>query len=194
MYLDIAIAELIKADHSHDVDKKNDLLKNLKKYQHKSTILQSFLFLDEIKSENIYNSIDDFLNENSLHCFTSTIAKLTQDLKTICSNVGLNRNSVYLCDNGQITPQLPSHYKFDRSVLSLLNIKSDHLDKDSLIVPDLSNTIRIFYNIAVIKYQPTNEQITSLINMNINKFVVNDSYYDNVFDENILKLKKFRTN
>lgn len=194
MYLDIAVAELIEADHSNNIDKKNDLLKSLKKYQHRSTILQSFLLMDEINGENKYENIHDFLIKNDIELFISTIDYLIQKLNTINSNIGLNRNSVYLSDKGQITPQLPSHYKFDRTVLSLLNIRSDYLNKDSLIIPELSNTIRIFYNIAVIKYQPSIQQIAVLVDMNINKFVVNDCCYDNIFDENILKLKKFRTN
>ena len=32
MYLDVAIAKLIEADHSHNIDVKNDLLEILKKY------------------------------------------------------------------------------------------------------------------------------------------------------------------
>jgi hypothetical protein len=193
VHLDIAIAKLIEADHSNNINEKNDLLNTLKKYQYKSTILQTFIVLDNIINENKFHCIDDYLKENTLENLPILVEQLTQNLSSYNSDDGLNINSVYLIDNGKITAQLPSHYKFDRAILSMLNINSTSLDKDNLIVPVFSNTIRIFYNIAVIRYQPTTEQINTLLEMNISKFMVNDCYYDNIFDENILRLKTFRT-
>ncbi len=193
MHLDIAIAKLIEADHSNNINEKNDLLNSLKKYQYKSTILQTFIALDNIVNKNKFECIDDYMKENTLENLPFLVQQLTQNLSSYNNDVGLNINSVYLIDNGKITTQLPSHYKFDRAILSMLNINPTSLDKDNLIVPVFSNTIRIFYNIAVIRYQPTTEQINTLLKMNISKFMVNDCYYDNIFDENILRLKTFRT-
>ena len=194
MYLDIAVAKLIEADHSNNINEKNDLLSNLKKYSHKSTILQTFIYLDNINGKNQYKNFEEYISTNNNSDISMNIKKLTDDLSKYDLDKGLNRNSVYLLENGIFTPQLPSHYKFDRAILSTLNINPLSLNKDNLITPLYSNTIRIFYNIAVINFKPTNQQLSSLIDMKIEKFLVNDCYYENIFDRNILNLKVFRKN
>lgn len=193
MYLDVAIAKLIEADHSHNIDVKNDLLEILKKYQFKSAILESFIFLDKIKNNHYHHSLDN-LSSKELDKIPSLVKSLCSKMLPIVNQKGLNRNSIYLLEDGVTTPQLPSHYKFDRAILEMMNVKSDLLDKNNLIVPVYSNTIRIFYNIAVIKYLPTNFQIESLLKMNISKFLVNDYFYESIFDDNIFRLKVFRNN
>ena len=191
MYLDIAIAKLIEADHSNNIDEKDDLLSYLKQYEHKSEILKNFIFLDNIKSENKYTNFDDYLkyNQNNVN---SLVQNLINDMSINDLNTGLNRNSIYISNNGTISTQLPSHYKFDRAVASLLNIHPLSVDKNTLIVPKYSNTIRIYLEFAVLEYKPNIEQILSFEKLNIKKYCIKDHIVDNVFDPLVDNLPIFK--
>lgn len=190
MYLDIAVAKLIEADHSNNIDKKNDLLSYLRNYEHKSDILKNFIFLDNIKNEYQYNNINEYLDNNPNN-LKNIIDELLSNISCNNFNTGLNRNSIYISYNGIISPQLPSHYKFDRAIANMLYINPFSVDKNKLIVPKYSNTIRVFLDFAVLEYKPTIEQIRSLEKINIKKYCIKEHIVDNVFDPIIEKLPIF---
>ena len=125
--------------------------------------------------------------------FINHLRSWIDGFKTIKPSNNLNRNSIYIFENGTKTPQLPSHYKFDRTLLSLMDINPNSLEKGKLIVPFYSNTIRVFYNTAVLVYKPTIEQIKELIKLDIKFFSTkkhNDIY--DIFDDRIQNLQYFR--
>ena len=59
-----------------------------------------------------------------------------------------------------------------------------------LIVPEMTNTIRILFDIALIKYLPTNKQIQYLSNSDIRIFRTTAGDYDSIFDKKILSLPR----
>lgn len=191
MYLDVAIAKLIEADHSNNIDKKNDLLKTLRKNNHQSSILNAFIELDTLNFDHTYKTIDDYLinNENKI---PEVVEFIIQAILPPNIDTGLHRNSLYLTENGLLSTQLPSHYKFDRAVANILRINSSLINKDNLIVPVYSNTIRIYLEFAVLEYQPSIHQIKSLEKINIKKYYVKDQIVDNIFDPLVEKLPLFK--
>ena len=105
---------------------------------------------------------------------------------------GLHRNSLYLSENGLLSSQLPSHYKFDRAVANILQINSTLINKNSLFVPIHSNTIRIYLEFAVLEYKPTAYQIETLERINIKKFFIKDQIVNDIFDPLVEKLPSFK--
>ena len=97
-----------------------------------------------------------------------------------------SRNSRYLFSNGDITLNLPAHYKFDLLFRKKMNME---LTKE-LIVPEITNTIRILFDIALIKYLPTTKQIQYLSNSDIRIFRTTAGDYDSIFDKKILSLQR----
>jgi hypothetical protein len=191
MFIDVLVAKLIEADHQNDLRTKTDLLNSLKKRKQDSEILESFLLLNTYDNNYEYENVSNYLINNN-NKISSIVQNITQDLKCIQNNCGLNRNSIYLLEDGSITPQLPSHYKFDRAVANILKINPISVDKNNLIVPHHSNTIRIYLDIAVIKYKPSILQIKSLEKLNIKKFDVNNLICFDMFDKMIENLPVFK--
>lgn len=191
MYLDIAVAKLIEADHSNNINEKNNLLQILRKNNHQSSILNSFIELDKFNFNHTFETIDDYLNNNE-NKISKIVEFIIQSILPPNIEAGLHRNSLYLSENGLLSSQLPSHYKFDRALANILRVNSSLINKDNLIVPVYSNTIRIYLEFAVLEYQPSIHQIQSLEKINIKKYYVKDQIVDNIFDPLIEKLPIFK--
>jgi hypothetical protein len=177
MFIDIFLAELFKADHNFDLGTKNSMLEKLYDLRIDNEIYQSFVLLDEfsLKFEDLDTSVKvltQYLNDN------------------IKSKYGANRNSIYLFEDGISTPQLPSHYKFDRTIAKSMNWKTE-IDKNNLFIPYKTNTIRIYTNTAVIIHKPSVDQIKTLLSLGIKSFVVKDFHTNDIFDNRIEKLPIF---
>lgn len=186
MFIDIKIAQLIEADYNFDINTKNNILNSLESLRIDNEIYQSFLLLDSFNKSDYSSQLFQRINLDKMN-------ELLECLKTIKPTKNLNRNSIYIFENGTKTPQLPSHYKFDRTLLSLMDINPNSLEKGKLIVPFYSNTIRVFYNTAVLVYKPTVDQIKELIKLDIRFFSTkkyNDIY--DIFDDRIQNLQPFR--
>lgn len=190
LYHDVLVARLVEADHSNNLNEKNDLLQHLKKIRCKNSIYASFIKLDSFNFEHKYETIDDFLSNNK-NRIPKAVDSIIKDISSTELNIGLNRNSLYLSENGLLSCQLPSHYKFDRAVANLLGVKSSYINKDNLIVPKYSNTIRIYLEFAVLLYKPSVKQIECLIKLDIKKYFVFDQCVDSLFDPLIDKLPNF---
>lgn len=177
MFIDIFLAELFNADHNFDLQTKDSMLKKLKDLRIDNEIYQSFLLLDDFSTK--FEDLDTSVNV------------LTQYLSdNIKSKNGANRNSIYLFENGQTTPQLPSHYKFDRAIAKSLNWELE-INKNNLFIPYKTNTIRIYLNTAVIVYKPSIDQLKTLLSLGIKSFVVNNFHMNDIFDDRIEKLPIF---
>lgn len=185
--LDLFVAELIEADHYLQEHKKSLLKDQLLKYSKNNSLLEIFYFLDNIKSNSHHISIHS-LTSNEIG---NELNILTDELSKFQDYAGLNRQSKYILDNGKISVSLPSHYKFDRAIANRLNLCADLINKDNLIVPIYSNTIRIYLDFAVLIYKPTNNQIKSLNTLGIKKYFIFDQYVDSLFDPLIDKLPNF---
>jgi len=72
-----------------------------------------------------------------------------------------------------------------------LKINPSLVNKDSLIVPKYSNTIRIYLDFAVLIYKPTTQQIRSLSKLDIKKYFILDQVVDSLFDPLIDKLPNY---
>ncbi len=175
MFIDILLASLFEADHNNDFVTKEEIMYQLNNLGIDNSLYQSFLFLDTFTQK--YDGIKQALENIS-----------TEFIEKGCYSK--TRNSIYLFENGKITPQLPSHYKFDRTIAKCLN-RSDSINKNNLFVPIESNTIRIYLNIAVLVYKPNINQIRALEYLGINNFVVNNYSTKNIFDEKIESLPTF---
>lgn len=191
MLFDVYVAKLIEADHSNDSKVKSDLINSLTKKKKDSEILESFLFLDNYINDYIYENIESYLKSNTNN-LAYIVKQLNDKMSCLKNDNGLNRNSLYLLEDGFITPQLPSHYKFDRAIANILRINQSSVDKNNLIVPKYSNTIRIYLEYAVLEYQPTIQQIQSLEKINIKKFHVKDTLIYDIFDKIVEKLPVFK--
>ena len=191
MYLDIAVAKLIEADHSNNINEKNNLLQILRKNNHQSSILNSFIELDKFNFNHTFETIDDYLNNNE-NKISKIVEFIIQSILPPNIEAGLHINSLYLSENGLLSSQLPSHYKFDRALANILRVNSSLINKDNLIVPVYSNTIRIYLEFAVLEYRPSIHQIQSLEKINIKKYYVKDQIVDNIFDPLIEKLPIFK--
>lgn len=189
-YHDILVAKLVEADHSNKTNEKNDLLLSLRNKDCQSTIYKSFLQLDSLNFNFKYETLDDYLKENK-NIIPKVVDFIIKDILLENTNEGLNRNSLYLSENGLLSSSLPSHYKFDRAVANILAINPLLINKDNLIVPIYSNTIRIYLNFAVLIYKPTNNQIKILNTLDIKKYFVLDQCVDSLFDSMIDKLPNF---
>jgi len=189
-YHDLLVAKLVEADHSNKHKVKDDLLQSLIRSDCQSSIFNSFIELDRLKFYYIYETIDEYLktNENQI---SKAVNFIIQDILPPNTNKGLNRNSLYLSESGLLSSQLPSHYKFDRAVASMLKINPSLVNKDSLIVPKYSNTIRIYLDFAVLIYKPTTQQIRSLSKLDIKKYFILDQVVDSLFDPLIDKLPNY---
>jgi hypothetical protein len=191
VYLDIAVAKLIEADHSNNINEKNNLLQILRKNNHQSSILNSFIELDKFNFNHTFETIDDYLNNNE-NKISKIVEFIIQSILPPNIEAGLHINSLYLSENGLLSSQLPSHYKFDRALANILRVNSSLINKDNLIVPVYSNTIRIYLEFAVLEYRPSIHQIQSLEKINIKKYYVKDQIVDNIFDPLIEKLPIFK--
>ena len=177
MFIDIFLAELFKADHNFDLETKNSMLEKLYDLRIDNEIYQSFVLLDEFSLK--FEDLD------------TSIKVLTQYMvDNIKSKNGANRNSIYLLEDGHLTPQLPSHYKFDRAIAKSMNWKIE-IDKNNLFIPYKTNTIRIYMNTAVIIHKPSVDQIKTLLSLGIKSFVVKEFHTHDIFDSRIEKLPIF---
>lgn len=190
-YFDILVAKLIEADHSNNLSLKNDLLHKINDSECQSTILNSFIELDKLHSDHIYETVDDYLSNNK-NKISKVVEFIIQTLLPYNIGKGLHRNSLYLSENGLLSSQLPSHYKFDRAVANILQINSTLINKNSLFVPIHSNTIRIYLEFAVLEYKPTAYQIETLERINIKKFFIKDQIVNDIFDPLVEKLPSFK--
>ena len=190
-YLNVMVAKLVEADHFNDTLTKNDLLQQLRKSSYQSSILNAFIELDTLNFDHTCETIDDYLinNENKI---PEVVEFVIQAILSPNINEGLHRNSLYLSENGLLSSQLPSHYKFDRAVANILRVNSSIINKDNLFVPIYSNTIRIYLEFAVLEYQPTIYQIKTLEKINIKKYYIKDQIVDNIFDPLVKKLPIFK--
>lgn len=191
MLFDVYVAKLIEADHSNDSKVKSDLINSLTKKKKDSEILESFLFLDNFINDYIYKNIQSYLKSNTNNV-SYIVKQLNDKMSCLKNDNGLNRNSLYLLEDGSITSQLPSHYKFDRAIANILKINPSSVDKNNLIVPKYSNTIRIYLEYAVLEYLPTVQQIQTLEKINIKKFYVKDTLVFDIFDIIVEKLPVFK--
>ena len=190
MLLDVEINKLYNYDFYGCLDKKEKLLNSLKSLDLELESFGVFNLIDQkissfnIQDVNIQNinkvNIDSLLNESNdwLH------SELNSSLHSKYS-----RQSKYLFKDGKITPELPAHYKFDQLIAAKLGYKSDN----TLFVPIWSNTIRIFKNSAELLYIPTADQIKTLLNLNIDTYIVKKMHVQDIFDEQIDKLPVFHS-
>jgi hypothetical protein len=177
MFVDVFLAELFNADHNFDLQTKDSMLEKLYDLRIDNEIYQSFVLLDDFSLK--FEDLD------------ASVKVLTQYLTdNIKSKNGANRNSIYLFEDGHLTPQLPSHYKFDRAIAKSMNWQIE-IDKNNLFIPYKTNTIRIYLNTAVIVYKPTVEQIKTLLSLGIKSFVIGEFHTDDIFDNRIEKLPIF---
>ena len=175
MFIDLVLASLFTADHDNDTAEKESIINQLNSLGIDNSLYQSFLYLETYNIK--HNSLKEALEHISIDF-------------NIDSKYSKNRNSIYLFENGKITPQLPSHYKLDRTIAKSLD-KSIFVDKNSLFLPYESNTIRIYLNVAVLIYRPTINQINTLEYLGINNFVVDSYLTNNIFDKKIESLPIF---
>lgn len=188
MLLDVEINKL----YNYDFYGKKEL---------KEKLLQSLKSLDlEIESFGVFNLIDQKISSfKTSDEFIQNVNKFNIDhiVKETNQEIQLNNfltthfsnNSKYLLSDGSITPDLPAHYKFDQLIAAKLGYKSNNI----LFVPKWSNTIRIFKNTAELIYFPNNQQIKSLLDLNIENFIVNENIVHDIFDKRINRLPIFHT-
>ena len=103
MFIDIKIAQLIEADYNFDINTKNNILNSLESLRIDNEIYQSFLLLDSFNKSNYSSQLFQRINFDKMN-------ELLECLKAIKPTKNLNRNSIYIFENGTKTPQLPSHY------------------------------------------------------------------------------------
>lgn len=185
--LDIFIAQLIEADYYLQDEKKSSLSNQLLKYVNSNSLLQVFYFLDNIKNNDQLRDIN-CLNTNEIKI---ALNGLVNELTVFKDLYGLSRNSRYILEDGQISVCLPSHYKFDRALANILSIHSDSINKENLIVPKYTNTIRVYLDFAVLEYKPTFNQLESLIALNIQKYFIFNECIDSIFHPLFDKLPNF---
>jgi hypothetical protein len=176
--IDIIISQLVNSDFYNQQQERDLLFESLKNYKTKQENFQCFSLLEE-------NFLIDQIDFDS----HELVLKINRYLKNnIVESIypKINNNSRYLFSNGEISPLLPAHYKFDLLFKKLMNME---LTKE-LIVPEITNTVRILFDIAVIKFRPTNEQIQYLANSDIRIFRTTAGDYDSIFDKKILSLPR----
>ena len=106
----------------------------------------------------------------------------------IFSQIKYSRNSKYLFWNGDITLDLPAHYKFDQLIAARLGCKI----QKTLFVPQWSNTIRLYNQSAELFYQPTGPQVEKLLSLDIKEFIYKDVIFHDIFDRIVDKIPKFQ--
>lgn len=176
--IDIIISQLVNSDFYDQQEEKKLFLQSLRTYQTKQENFQCFSLLEE-----------DFLPEIKNPNPHDLVLKINEYLKNNLSQPiypKINHNSRYLFSNGEISPLLPAHYKFDLLFKKKMNLE---LTKE-LIVPEITNTIRILFDIAVIRYCPTNKQIEYLSKSDIRIFRTTAGDFDSIFEKKILSLPK----
>lgn len=176
--IDIIISQLVNSDFYNQQQERDLLFESLKNYKTKQENFQCFSLLEE-------NFLTDEIDFDS----HELVLKINRYLKNnIVESIypKINNNSRYLFSNGEISPLLPAHYKFDLLFKKLMNME---LTKE-LIVPEITNTVRILFDIAVIKFRPTNEQVKYLANSDIRIFRTTAGDFDNIFDKKILSLPR----
>jgi hypothetical protein len=176
--IDIIISQLVNSDFHNQQQERDLLFESLKNYKTKQENFQCFSLLE-----------DDFLPDELDSNPHELVLKINKYLKNnIVESIypKINNNSRYLFFNGEISPLLPAHYKFDLLFRKKMNLE---LTKE-LIVPEITNTIRILFDIALIKYLPTNKQIQYLLNSDIRIFRTTAGDYDSIFDKKILSLPR----
>ena len=188
MFLETQIYKYFNYDFHNCSKRKNEARRVLHDLASDIEIYKIFDLIDEkIKTFPIY---DHFLQSN----FKTNIDDIIlEEDKWIKSNINdllqikYTRNSRYLFSNGEITLNLPAHYKFDELIAARLGFRSNK----KIFVPTWSNTIRIYGNSAEIKFQPTGAQTEKLLDLKIQSFFYNDRYFDNIFDTIVDKIPKF---
>lgn len=188
MFLETQIYKYFNYDFHNSSKRKEEARRELHDLASNIQIYKIFDLIDEKISSlpilysslqsNLQTNIDNILLEEDLW-----IKSKVSDLKSI----KYSRNSKYLFSNGEVTLDLPAHYKFDELIAARLGCNSHK----KIFIPEWSNTIRIYGNSAVLKYKPTAAQTEKLLELEINNFFYKERYFTDVFDELVDKIPKF---
>jgi hypothetical protein len=188
MFLEVQIYKFFSYDYHNSTQRKNKARSEL----HDLT--------SDIEIYKIFEIIDDKVHSlKKTHASIKDLPKsdiekiLLEEDQWIKSNINnlsqilYSRNSRYLFSNGDITLNLPAHYKFDELIAAKLGCSFDR----KLFVPEWSNTIRIYGNSAELRYQPTGSQTKKLIDLNIKSFFYKNNHFTDIFDEIVDKMPRF---
>lgn len=188
MFLETQIYKYFNYDYHNSLNRKQEARRELHDLAFDIEIYKIFEIIDD-KVHSLkkpHSSIKD-LPKTNIEKF------LNEEDEWIKSNINnllplnFSRNSRYIFSNGEVTLNLPAHYKFDELIAARLGCTFDK----KLFVPEWSNTIRIYGNTAELKYQPTGLQTQKLLDLKIQNYFYKDRHFTDIFDEIVDRIPKF---
>ena len=188
MFLEAQIYKFFSYDYHNSTQRKNKARRELHDLASDIEIYKIFDIIDE-KIQSLpkhHHNLQSVVKVNIDKMLLEEDQWIKSNIKDL-SQILYSRNSRYLFSNGDITLNLPAHYKFDELIAAKLGCSFDR----KLFVPDWSNTIRIYGNSAELRYQPTGPQTKKLIDLNIKSFFYKNNHFTDIFDEIVDNMPRF---